>query len=62
MNNNIIRELTSDELAQLHSCLLCILKDFILICDKYNLHYTLGGGDRFLVLFAITVLFPGTMI
>lgn len=45
MNNNIIRELTSDELAQLHSCLLCILKDFILICDKYNLHYTLGGGS-----------------
>ena len=45
MNTNIIRELTSNELAQLHCCLLCILKDFILICDKYNLHYTLGGGS-----------------
>ncbi|WP_303815737.1 LicD family protein [Acidaminococcus timonensis] len=40
-----IRELSSEELDQIHHCLLSILKDFIFVCDKYNLHYTLGGGS-----------------
>ena len=40
-----LRELTSEELNQLHYCLIRILKDFIFICNKYNLRYTLGGGS-----------------
>lgn len=40
-----IRELKSEEVEKLHNCLLCILKDFIFICKKYNLKYTLGGGS-----------------
>lgn len=42
MNN---RELTEEELENLHLCLVNILKDFIYICDKYHLKYTLGGGS-----------------
>lgn len=45
MKKNMLRELTTEELEQLHQCLLCILKDFIEICNKYNLKYTLGGGS-----------------
>lgn len=45
MSSGVLRELTSQELNQLHQCLLSILKDFIYICDKYHLQYTLGGGS-----------------
>lgn len=45
MKKDILRELTIEELEQLHQCLLCILKDFIFVCNKYNLKYTLGGGS-----------------
>ena len=40
-----IRYLSEQELIELHRCLLYILIDFISICDKYNLKYTLGGGS-----------------
>lgn len=45
MKKNKARELRKNELNQLHNCLLSILKDFIYVCEKYNLHYTLGGGS-----------------
>ena len=45
MKKNILRELTTKELEDLHQCLLCILRDFIWVCNKYNLEYTLGGGS-----------------
>ena len=45
MEKNKARELQENELKQLHECLLSILKDFIYVCEKYNLHYTLGGGS-----------------
>lgn len=45
MNDYNLRELEPNELYELHYCLLRILKDFIFICDKYNLKYTLGGGS-----------------
>lgn len=45
MQDNKVRALTLDELKQLHQCLVHILKDFIFVCDKYNLKYTLGGGS-----------------
>ena len=45
MEKNKVRELQENELNQLHECLLSILKDFIYVCEKYNLHYTLGGGS-----------------
>lgn len=45
MEKNKARELQENELNQLHECLLSILKDFIYVCEKYNLHYTLGGGS-----------------
>ncbi len=41
----MLRELTNEELEKLHQCLLFILKDFIWVCNKYNLKYTLGGGS-----------------
>lgn len=43
--DNHLRELSSNELEQLHQCLLGMLKDFIWVCNKYNLRYTLGGGS-----------------
>lgn len=45
MPNNHLRELNSNELERLHQCLLRMLKDFIWVCNKYNLRYTLGGGS-----------------
>jgi lipopolysaccharide cholinephosphotransferase len=45
MSSDKLRELMPDELEQLHLCLLRILKDFIWICNKYDLKYTLGGGS-----------------
>ena len=45
MKKNMLRELTNEELEKLHQCLLFILKDFIWVCNKYNLKYTLGGGS-----------------
>lgn len=40
-----VRNLQQNELNQLHHCLKDILKDFICVCEKYNLRYTLGGGS-----------------
>lgn len=45
MNNNQLRVLSDIELSQLHDCLVKILKDFIFVCEKHNLKYTLGGGS-----------------
>lgn len=39
MSSGVLRELTPQELNQLHQCLSSILKDFIYICDKYHTVY-----------------------
>lgn len=40
-----LRVLEKEELEELHQCLKQILQDFIYICNKYHLKYTLGGGS-----------------
>lgn len=45
MYSTFIRELKPEELEKLHDCLLSILRDFIFVCNKYKLKYTLGGGS-----------------
>lgn len=40
-----VSKLTDEELKKLQSFLLGMLKDFIVVADKYNLKYSLGGGS-----------------
>lgn len=42
---DMIHEITDEELKQLQSCFLEMMKDFIQVCEEHDLCYMLGGGS-----------------